>query len=89
MAVQTPITNSNFNSVAGDLGLHLAKFSSVANNDTYLVPMSTILAFSVDPGNSSATVGATWVNGQNGSTITFTVTSGPATNLSLIVYGYR
>jgi len=87
MAVQTPITNSTVNSISGDQRLHLAKFSSVGNNDTYLAPVAVINAISAEAGNT-ATVGVTWVNAANGATITFAIASGPATNVTMSVLGF-
>lgn len=87
MPAQTPVTNSQVYSVAGDLRVHIAKFASVANADTYVTPLSTILGVSIDCGNAaSVQAGGTWVNSATGATVTF-ATTGTATNVSLICYG--
>ena len=84
MAVQTPISGSAQLSVMGDLRAQIAKFSSVANNDTYAPALGTIVAVNVESGNaSSVQIGATW----SGSTITFSST-GTSTNVSLVAWGY-
>lgn len=87
MAVQTPITNSTVYSVAGDLRIAIAKFTSVANNDTYTAPLSTIYAVSVDGGSTGGTLGATWSNSPTGATVTFLSSSGSITNVSLVMFG--
>ena len=85
MAVQTPIANSTFNSVFGDLRAQVAKFTSVANADTFVSSLGTIVA-ALDGGGSTATpyAGLSW----SGSTVTFNVTSGPVLNLSSVLLGY-
>ena len=87
MSVQTAIAGSTVNSVSGDLRMHVAKFTSVANNDTYVVPLGVIMGFNAESG-STATVGGTWVNSGNGSTLTFAIGSGPATNVTFSALGY-
>lgn len=84
MAVQTPIAGSLTEHVIGDLRMEIVRFTSVADNDTYVSGISNIQGFSADGSTSAPTVGATW----SGSTITFKVTSGPALLLSLITFGY-
>jgi len=87
MAVQTPVTNSTFDVVAGNIRMQILKFASVANNDTFTSDLGTIIAFSLDSGNS-ATTAMTWTNAQNGSPVTFVSGSGPATNGSLVLFGF-
>jgi hypothetical protein len=83
MAVQTPITNSTFFGVDGELRRNIYKFASVANNDTFPTGMAYIAGISAESGNT-ATVGATW----SGGTVTFVIGSGPATNVPMTVWGY-
>lgn len=89
MPAQTPVSSSTFNSVAGDLRVHIAKFASVANADTYSCPITNILAVSIDCGNAaSVQAGGTFASGTAGAngTVTF-ATTGTATNVSLIAMG--
>jgi hypothetical protein len=83
MAVQTPITNSTFDVVAGNVRMQIAKFTSVADGDTYLTDLGTIIAVNAEGGNT-ATVGETW----SGSTVTFHIASGPATNVTFVAWGF-
>ncbi len=85
MPAQTPIANSTHDSVFGDLRAEVAKFASVANADTFVTSLSTILCV-LDGGGSTATpyAGISW----SGSTLTFNVTSGPILNVSILVLGY-
>jgi hypothetical protein len=88
MAVQTPIASSLYDVVMGNLRMEVAKFASIANADTFNSGLSTIVGFSFDGGSSAPTTGATWVNGANGATVTFLVTTGPAVNASLVLWGF-
>ncbi len=85
MPAQTPITNSIYNSVFGDLRAQVAKFASVANADTFATGLTSIVC-ALDGGGSTATPYASmsW----SGGTVTFNVTSGPVLNLSILVLGY-
>ena len=85
MAAQTPIANSTYDAVFGNLRVQIAKFASVADADTFASDLGTIVAV-LDGGGSTATpyLGTSW----SGSTITFHVTSGPALNVSLVVLGF-
>jgi hypothetical protein len=84
MAVQTPITNSLNASVAGSLRMEISRFTSVADNDTYVSSISNIVGFSVEASTSAPTLGIQFT----GSTITFKVTTGPALLVCLTVWGY-
>ena len=89
MAVQTPTAGTLQTRVVGDLRMELARFTSVADADTYVSSLSTILAASADGSTSAPTVGLDWVNSSTvGATVTFKVTSGPALKLSTILLGY-
>lgn len=85
MAAQTPVTGSAQTGVLGDLRYHVAKFASVTDADTYVVPLTLIYAVSLDPGSTTG-VGATWANGSNGGPATITF-KGTTTNESLFVVG--
>lgn len=84
MAVQTPIAGTRDDSVSGDKRVVMAVFSSVANGDTYATGLGVIRGISIDCGNAaSIQAGGT----TSGGTITF-ATTGTATNVQLIAYGY-
>lgn len=85
MAVQTPIANSTYDVVAGSLRLQIAKFSSVADGDTFASDLGTIVC-GLDGGGSTATPygSLSW----SGSTVTFHVTSGPVLNMSVLLMGF-
>lgn len=84
MAVQTPVSNSEFDNVAGSLRMSITKFTSVADGDTYTSALTTIVGFSCDSSSAAPSVGLTLVGG----VVTFHVTSGPALLLSLVLFGY-
>jgi hypothetical protein len=94
MAIQTPITNSIFENVAGGLRMEVSKFTSVANGDTYTPAVGIIVGLSVDGGSTAGTIGATWTNATPGTSppvaaaVTFSVSTGSITNVSLILFGY-
>jgi hypothetical protein len=89
MAVQTPITGSLRTSVAGDLRVEIARFTSVADADTYVSTISNIVGFSIEGSTSAPTLGMTFVNSATGgATVTFKVTSGPGLLVCLILWGY-
>ena len=83
MAALTPIAGSRFDSVTGDQREVLAKFSSVANNDTWATGLGLITGVDITSG-ASKTMAAT----VSGGTVTFLVTSGPDTNTYVNVNGY-
>lgn len=85
MAVQTPIAGTRDDSVLGDKRVVMATFSSVANNDTFATGLGVIRGISIDSGNAgTAQAGGTF----SGGTVTFAISSGPATNVQLIAFGY-
>jgi hypothetical protein len=84
MAVQTPVSNSLYDIVVGSLRMEIAKFASIANNDTYVSGLTSIVGWSIDGGTSAPTCGIS----TSGATVTFLVSSGPAINASLILFGY-
>lgn len=85
MAVQTPTSNTQFDSVFGSLRAQIAKFSSVADSDTFVSDLGQIVC-ALDGGGSTATPYASlsW----SGSTVTFHVTSGPILNMSVLLLGF-
>lgn len=85
MPVQTPIANSTYDSVFGNLRAQVVKFASVADADTFVSDLGTIVAV-LNGGGSTATpyAGTSW----SGSTVTFKVTSGPLLNMSLVILGF-
>lgn len=84
MAAQTPIANSRFDAVTGSLREVVARFTSVADQDTWVTGLGVIAGINVTSGDATAkTVGATW----SGGTVTFDVTSGPTLLLSVSVVG--
>jgi hypothetical protein len=85
MAVQTPIANSTYDIVAGSIRMQIVKFASVANADTFVSDLGTIICV-VEGGGSTATpyCGVSW----SGSTLTFNVTSGPILNLPVMIIGF-
>ena len=85
MAAQTPIANSTYDAVFGNLRVQIAKFASVANADTFASDLGTIIAV-LEGGSSTATpyAGTSW----SGSTVTFNVTSGPVLNMSVVLLGF-
>ncbi len=83
MAALTPIANSRFDSVIGSQRQVNAKFTSVANNDTWVTGLPLITGVDVTSG-ASKTMAAT----VSGGTVTFLVTSGPDTNTYVTVSGY-
>lgn len=85
MAVQTPIAGSRFDNVDGNLREVIAKFASVADADTWVTGLGSIVSVEVTSGaTTSKVIGATI----SGGTITFRVTSGPDTNTSVTAKGF-
>jgi hypothetical protein len=84
MAVKTPDANSLFTVVNGSLRQELTKFATISDSDTYVSSLAQIIGWSFDGGSSAPTTGLT----VSGGTVTFKVTSGPAVNASLILWGF-
>lgn len=88
MPAQTPITGSLKDGVIGDIRYTIAKFTSVADGDTFVADMGTILGFSTETSTKTATMAGQWTNSSTaGATFTFNVNSGPASNVSLVLFG--
>jgi hypothetical protein len=84
MAVKTPDANSFFVNVTGSVKQEFTTFASVANGDTYVSSLATIIGWSCDASTATPTIALTRVGG----TVTFAVGSGPALILSLVLWGF-
>jgi len=85
MAVQTPIANSLEVSVFGDQRNVSAKFSSVADGDTWVTGLGVIMNVDITSGSTTPKAMSAQVSG---GTVTFKVTSGPDLNTYANVSGY-
>ena len=85
MSVLTPTANTRVDSVSGDQRTVIARFTSVADGDTWVTGLGYITDANVTSGSSTPKAMSIT---NSGGTVTFHVTSGPDTNSYVDIMGY-